>query len=143
MYYVDRGQIEQRFRYIDEWLLEAVGELQKKPAMPPSLERLAWERTLHLAAELVTDIGSLMIDGFIMRDASSYEDIVEVLREEGVFDDSLGAALHELVKLRKPLVQRYYALDASMLEVWKPRLVELLQAFRQSVKQYLQRELLK
>ena len=38
-----------------------------------------------------------MIDGFIMRDASSYEDIVEVLREEGVFDDSLGADLHELV----------------------------------------------
>ena len=38
---------------------------------------------------------------------SSYEDIVEVLREEGVFDDSLGADLHELVKLRKPLVSMH------------------------------------
>ncbi len=60
-----------------------------------------------------------MIDGFIMRDASSYEDIVQILQDEAVFDEETGSVLVELVKLRRPLVQHYYELDEALLDRWK------------------------
>ena len=35
-------------------------------------EKFAVERALHLAVECMIDIGSVMIDGFIMRDPGGY-----------------------------------------------------------------------
>jgi uncharacterized protein YutE (UPF0331/DUF86 family) len=142
MYFVDRDQIERRLAYIDSSLLKAIGELEQgRGTFPPFAARLGWERVLHLAIESITDIGSLMIDGFIMRDASSYEDIVVILQDEGVFDPSLGGKLYELVKLRRPLVQQYFELDEEQIAVWYPLIRDLLIGFKQSVEQYLQREL--
>ncbi|CAM4061029.1 DUF86 domain-containing protein [Paenibacillus alkaliterrae] len=105
------------------------------------LEGLAQERALHLAIETVTDVGSFLIDGFIMRDASSYEDIIEITGEEGVFPSDMLETLTELVKLRKPLVQDYFKWQRSDLHPLTVTLAAVMPAFKLAVEQYLEREL--
>jgi len=102
---------------------------------------LAQERALHLAIEIVTDIGSYLIDGFIMRDASSYEDIIEITSGEGVFPESIVPELLELVRLRKPLVQDYYSWKSSELHPLLKKLPALLVEFKVAVEQYIEKEL--
>ncbi len=140
MYYVNRQQIEQRLRFIP-LINRALERLQDRWDDTDDLHALALERAVHLSIESVTDIGSFMIDGFLMRDASSYEDIIEILRGENVFPDELAEPLIELVKLRKPLVQEYYALERSRLQPFLLRLPQVLARFAESVQAYLKREL--
>ncbi|MNN31596.1 hypothetical protein D3C81_1452910 [compost metagenome] len=104
------------------------------------LGRYAEERALHLAIEIVTDVGSYLIDGFIMRDASSYEDIVDILLDEKVIDATLHATLIELVRLRKPLVQDYFAWDRQEVIGLRERLPDVLQDFSAKVLKYLDQE---
>ncbi|MDU0329697.1 MULTISPECIES: DUF86 domain-containing protein [Paenibacillus] len=137
MYYVNREQIERRLDMLPE-LLQALREAAE--ANSSLLGRYAEERALHLALEIVTDVGSYLIDGFIMRDASSYEDIVDILLDETVIDAKLHATLIELVRLRKPLVQEYFAWDRQEVEGLRGRLPEALQDFSANVLKYLEQE---
>ena len=100
MYYVNREQIAQRLRSVPD-VAEAFRTLASE-WNGTLLQGLAQERALHLAIEIVTDVGSCLIDGFIMRDASSYEDIVEITGGEGVFPEALKETLLALVRLRRP-----------------------------------------
>ncbi|MDU4696708.1 MULTISPECIES: DUF86 domain-containing protein [Paenibacillus] len=137
MYYVNREQIERRLELVPE-VLEAFREsIQSASSL---LGRYAEERALHLAIEIVTDVGSYLIDGFIMRDASSYEDIVDILLDEKVVDSSLHATLIELVRLRKPLVQEYFAWDRQEVMGLRERLPGALQDFAANVRKYLDQE---
>ncbi|MNP49144.1 hypothetical protein D3C76_1433130 [compost metagenome] len=102
---------------------------------------MAQERALHLAIETVTDVGSYLIDGFIMRDASSYEDILGITHEEKVFNRSVYDSLIRLVQLRKPLVQNYYEWNRSSLHPLTKVLPSILNEFASSVRAYLDREL--
>lgn len=142
MYYINREQMNARFAFM-EGLIEASKEALRQEAEggTNSLNRFAEERLLHLAIENVTDIGSLMIDGFLMRDASSYEDIVEILLGEQVFSEDVGHPLIELVKLRKPLVQNYFELDRATLKPHLDRLPGLLEQFVRSAQSFTEKEL--
>mgnify|MGYP001289388648 FL=1 len=142
MYYVNREQIERRLALVPT-IAEACRLLVSRSDASESdlLLLLAQERALHLAIELVTDVGSLMIDGFLMRDASSYEDIVDILKDEGVFPAPLAGLLTELVRLRKPLVHHYTEWDRSALHPIVGRLPEALAQFTDCVRQYLRAEL--
>lgn len=139
MYYVNREQIAVRL----ETMPDIASALQVLAAnwQGSMMEGLAQERALHLAIETVTDVGSFLIDGFLMRDASSYEDIIEITGAEGVFPAQMLETLTELVKLRKPLVQDYYDWPRSELHPLTRTLSELLPAFKHSVERYLDREL--
>ena len=106
-----------------------------------ALQALAQERALHLAIEIVTDIGSYLIDGFLMRDASSYEDIIEITSGEGVFPVSIVPDLLELVRLRKSLVQDYYNWKSSELHPLLTKLPAVLTSFKIAVEQYVEKEL--
>src|SRR4051794_2574038 len=112
MYFVRNTEIEQRLQFILV-IIEAMENIQQvtersgRSGLSLTL-LLAQERTLHLAIETVTDIGSMIIDGFLMRDAGSYEDMVEILRQEAVFPQRLAPTLLQLISLRKPLVQEYW-----------------------------------
>lgn len=139
MYYVNVEQIAVRLQAIDE-ITKALQELSKQ-WQGSLLQGLAQERALHLAVETVTDVGSYIIDGFIMRDASSYEDIIDITGEEGLFPADMQPTLMELVKLRKPLVQQYYEWQRSELHPLTAELASLLPAFKEAVEQYLKREL--
>jgi uncharacterized protein YutE (UPF0331/DUF86 family) len=139
MYYVNREQIAVRLNSITE----VASALQSLAAnwQGTVLEGLAQERALHLAIETVTDVGSFLIDGFILRDASSYEDIIEITGEAGAFPADMQATLTELVKLRKPLVQDYYVWKRTELHPLTEVLSTLMPAFKDAVEDYLKREL--
>ncbi|MGO4349792.1 DUF86 domain-containing protein [Paenibacillus sp. MCAF9] len=139
MYYVNREQIAVRLNSITE-IASALESLAAN-WQGTVLEGLAQERALHLAIETVTDVGSFLIDGFILRDASSYEDIIDITGEAGAFPLEMQATLTELVKLRKPLVQDYYVWPRTELHPLTKTLTALLPAFKQSIDDYLEREL--
>jgi uncharacterized protein YutE (UPF0331/DUF86 family) len=141
MYYVDQQQIEQRLNFISS-VIEACEQLPAAWEDDHLLVRFAQERALHLAIETVTDIGSLMIDGFIMREASSYEDIIDILAQEQVFDGETAATLKELVKLRRPLVQDYVSFERSELNPLVRQLPGVLHKFTEDVRAFIQKELL-
>ena len=142
MYYVNVDQIERRLSFIavicevTEQLPQA-GEAHKHE----KLQQFAAERAVHLAAECVTDIGSYLIDGFVMRDAGSYEDIVDILLGENVFAADLYPFLQELVRQRKPLVQEYDQLDGMRIMKLAQRLPTELPRFAQAIRTYLETEL--
>lgn len=106
------------------------------------IEGLAQERALHLAAEIVTDVGHALIDGFIMRDASSYEDIIEIIAGEGVLTNEVAEPLRRLVLLRKTLVQEYERWQRSELHPLTAELPRVLMGFSDQVEAYLQKELI-
>ncbi|MDQ0111819.1 DUF86 domain-containing protein [Paenibacillus harenae] len=139
MYYVNREQIGVRLQAVDE-IAEALHDVASN-WQGTLLQGLAQERALHLAIETVTDVGSYLIDGFIMRDASSYEDIIEITGEEGVFPANMLGTLIELVKLRRPLVQEYFVWPRSELHPLSVRIADLLPEYKAAVEQYLEREL--
>jgi uncharacterized protein YutE (UPF0331/DUF86 family) len=139
MYYVNREQIEVRLQAIPD-IASALQSLASN-WQGTLLEGLAQERALHLAIETITDVGSYLIDGFILRDASSYEDIVEITGEAGAFPAAMQPLLIELVKLRKPIVQDYYSWPRTELHAMTRELPDQLREFGHSVEQYLEREL--
>ncbi|WP_274649838.1 DUF86 domain-containing protein [Paenibacillus humicola] len=139
MYYVNREQIDARLNAIPE-LAEALRGLAAE-WNGSLLQGLAQERALHLAVETVTDVGSCIIDGFIMRDASSYEDIVDIIAGEGVFPQELREPLASLVRLRRPLVQDYYKWPRSVLHALTGSVPDVLLRFKAAVEAYLAREL--
>lgn len=139
MYYVNQEQISARLAEIPQ-IAEALRELSGN-WKGTALEGLAQERCLHLAIEIVTDVGSCLIDGFIMRDASSYEDIIDITGAEGVFSAQLRDNLIELVKLRKPLVQEYYSWPRAELHQLSAQLSDWLEDYKSAVEHYLAQEL--
>lgn len=101
----------------------------------------AGQRLLQLAIESITDIGSLLIDGFIMRDPGSYQDIIEILMDERVVSGEYGDRLIGLVNLRNWITKEY-------LHIGKDRLFEELSCYTEDVgrfepciRAYLQKEL--
>ncbi|MFL0373381.1 HepT-like ribonuclease domain-containing protein [Paenibacillus amylolyticus] len=139
MYYVNREQIARRLAAVPE---VAEGLRGAAEAWDGSLMLgMVQERCLHLAIEIVTDVGSYLIDGFIMRDASSYDDIIQINYEEKVFDDSTYEILRQLVTLRKPLVQDYYSWERSELHPLSVELPSILEHFTTQVSAYVETEL--
>lgn len=139
MYYVNQEQIQLRLGTIPE-----IAEALKRTAEAwdgSVMLGMVQERALHLATEVVTDVGSYLIDGFIMRDASSYEDIMEINHEEKVFDDDIYRVLRELVGLRKPLVQEYYSWKRAEIHPLTPVLPDILDRFAVQVREYIRQEL--
>ena len=139
MYYVNREQIAVRLQALPE--IAAALQTLAEQWDGNILQGLAQERALHLAIETVTDVGSFLIDGFIMRDASSYEDIIEITSGEGVYPDHLKPFLINLVRLRKALVQDYYEWQHDDLHPLLVQLPEAIEQYREAVKHYLQQEL--
>src|SRR5690625_6839211 len=84
MYYINRARIDDRISFI-AYIKQAITRLQAQWIEGEPLLVLAEERVIHLAIEVVTDIGSDLIDGLMLREASSYVDIVKVLQGEDVF----------------------------------------------------------
>ncbi|WP_211749387.1 DUF86 domain-containing protein [Paenibacillus sp. Marseille-Q4541] len=139
MYYVNIDQINLRLAAIPE-ITAALREVSSKWDGSLVLG-MVQERALHLAIETVTDVGSYLIDGFILRDASSYEDIVEIVHEAGAFNEESYEIFMKLVSLRKPLVQDYYAWDRTSLHEMTKQLPAIFDHFDEQVRAYLELEL--
>jgi uncharacterized protein YutE (UPF0331/DUF86 family) len=90
--------------------------------------------------ELVTDVGHMLIDCFMMRDAGSYEDIIVILHEEQVFADTLLETLIDLVKLRTVLVKTSEHRLSLQPHFHLNRFIAAIPQFCQSVEQFVERE---
>lgn len=137
MYFVDRELIEKRLSYLEKLIKELNG------AQTPTnySSKMAIERICHMVIETIMDVGNQMIDGFIMRDAGSYEDILHIMIDEKVLLEEEGKAIASLIPWRKELLQQYTELDESALYDAFKLQIEPLQSFPGKIRSYLQTEL--
>ncbi|KMY55192.1 hypothetical protein AC623_15710 [Bacillus sp. FJAT-27231] len=137
MYFVDRGKIEEILKYMEAKL----SVFAKQPQWEAAIEQAALERIAHIVIESMLDVGNAMIDGFIMRDPGSYEDIVDILEDEQVIEKEAAASLKAVVALRKMLVQHYTAVDYKEVKRVFEENFSALEQFPAQVRAYLTNEL--
>ncbi len=138
MYFVDRNKIALNLNHMNE--LIAVLE-ENTDWLHSSVNKLALQRIGHNLMEAMMDVGNLMIDGFIMRDPGSYEDIIDILVDEKVITPEMDAPLKAVVGLRKMLVREFIQVnDEEVLNVLKENLSAIKQ-FPGFVQDYLTNEL--
>ena len=137
MYFVDREHIEATLQYLEKQL--ALFEMEKQ--WDSDIRKAALERLLQTAIESILDTGNAMIDGFIMRDPGSYDDIIDILVDEKVIESKNGDRLKKVISYRKMLVQQYIHVDHEQLIAVFVENLNALQQFAPSVRAYLTNEL--
>jgi uncharacterized protein YutE (UPF0331/DUF86 family) len=142
VYDINTNEIRARLQFIEPWSV-AFRQLQDGHAWnnveTGAVADFAQERLLQLAIELVTDVASYLIDGYIMRDAGSYEDIVEIMLDETVVDHALATKLFQLVQLRKSLQQQFLEFPRGRQHELMIGLEQVLRDFAASVEDFLAR----
>ncbi|MGG0656704.1 DUF86 domain-containing protein [Rummeliibacillus pycnus] len=129
MYFVDRKKISNNLEYMDS--LINMFE-QKDQWLIDDVHKLAVERIANVLIEAIIDVGNSMIDGFIMRDPGSYEDIIDILVDEKVITPEMDLPLKALIGLRRGLVR-------DILEVNDEELVQVLTANLDAIKEFAPR----
>ncbi len=138
MYFVDRKRIEVIASHLEE-LLAVYENKQQWESYPES--HLILERVTGSVIESILDIGNAMIDGFIMRDPGSYDDIIDILVDEKVVTADMEQGLKEIVGLRKQVVREYYAVDRDNVAKVFDANLSVIRAFPGQVRKYLVNEL--
>lgn len=91
--------------------------------------------------ESVFDVGNMMIDGFIMRDPGSYDDIIDILHDEKVITDEMAEQFKQVIPFRKTLVQYYTNIDhGEVYQAFKENL-SAFEQFPEKVRTYIANEL--
>lgn len=137
MYFVDREKIEATLRYLES--LITLFEENKEWRQP--IQKLALERISHIIIESIIDVGNSMIDGFIMRDPGSYEDIIDILEDEKVIKQEEAASLKHVIAFRKVLVQDYISVEHHLIIQALVKEMKAIKAFPTDVRSYLENEL--
>ncbi|MFC7394306.1 DUF86 domain-containing protein [Scopulibacillus cellulosilyticus] len=137
MYFIDRRKIEDTLTYMTEHMKL----FNEKTEWPSEVEKLALERLTYNLIEGFIDIGNHMIDGFIMRDPGSYEDIVDILVDEKVIPKDNEAGFKKIVQLRKVLVSQYLTIDHDKLYRTLKENQQVIIDFPKQVRDYLEQEL--
>ncbi len=137
MYFVDRELIEERLIYLEKQIQQFEGKKEWNTA----LEQAALERLTQMMIESILDVGNAMIDGFIMRDPGSYEDIIDILEDELVISTDMSRDLKVMVQYRKTLVQDYTRIDHEDVKNTFSRILPSIKFVTESVRQYLTNEL--
>jgi uncharacterized protein YutE (UPF0331/DUF86 family) len=137
VYFVDRQWMEEILVYMETQL----DLFKNQSAWTSRLEQLALERMAHTVIESVLDVANAMIDGFIMRDPGSYDDIIDILIDEKVVHEEMSEGFKAFVSLRKILVKDYIHIDHNeVLRIFHNQL-EILIQFPKMIRQYLLQEL--
>ena len=138
MYFVDRNKIALNLNHMNE-LITVLEE--NTDWLHSAVNKLALQRIGHNLMEAMMDVGNLMIDGFIMRDPGSYEDIIDILVDEKVITPDMDAPLKAVVGLRKMLVREFIQVDdEEVLNILTANLSAIKQ-FPGLVQDYLTNEL--
>lgn len=137
MYFVDREKIEATLVYLEK----LIHLFSQQKEWTTALEKAALERLNQMMIESVLDVGNAMIDGFIMRDPGSYDDIIDILVDEKVISAETGDHLKTLIQYRKNLVQEYISVDhVELYHQFSTHLNELV-TFAGNIREYLTNEL--
>lgn len=138
MYFVDRNKITITLDHLDEIL--SIFEKEQN-WLKDEISILALQRIGHNAMEAMMDVGNLIIDGFIMRDPGSYDDIIDILLDEKVITTDMEKPLKDVVGLRKMLVREFVQVNnKQVLEVLSGSL-EAMKQFSTVAKNYIENEL--
>jgi uncharacterized protein YutE (UPF0331/DUF86 family) len=137
MYFIDRDKMEDLLQFMEKQFKE----LEGFTSWQSTIEIRALERITHLIIESFLDVGNQLIDGFIMRDPGSYEDIVDILVDESVLETEEKEAYLHLVQLRKQLVQQYTDISADTLKKELQTNISTWATFPERVRVYLESEL--
>ncbi|MBK3496163.1 DUF86 domain-containing protein [Viridibacillus sp. YIM B01967] len=138
MYFVDRKKIIKNLEYMNS--LIATFESQND-WLSDDIRKLAVERIANTLIESIIDVGNSMIDGFIMRDPGSYEDIIDILVDEKVITLEMDQPLKELISLRRALVRDILEVNDEEIVTVLNNNLEALKAFAPKVDYYLVNEL--
>lgn len=138
MYFVDRKKINMTLTYMTS-LLEMLETSANSTV--DEFEKLALERIAQNIIESMIDVGNSMIDGFIMRDPGSYEDIIDILTDEKVISVEMDAPLKEVIELRKMLVRDFMKVDHGKVQTILQTNFQALRQFPLSIEHYLTHEL--
>lgn len=137
MYFVDRKLIEERLAYIEKCMTT----FSETDSWAAHKDQLALERLIHVVIESIIDVGTQMIDGFIMRDPGGYADIIRVLEDESVISTEEATPLVALMDERKKLVRDYSHLDHDGLYDIFKNSESAVTHFPGNVRQYIDDEL--
>lgn len=138
VYFVDRKKIVKNLEYMEELITTYE---QSNDWLEDRVHRLAVERIANILIEAIIDVGNSMIDGFIMRDPGSYEDIIDILVDESVITSEMDHPLKELIGLRRGLVRDILDVnDEEVVNVLTKNLAAIKE-FSPKVKDYLTNEL--
>ena len=138
MYFVDRNKINSTLTYMDS-LIRILDE--KQDWTSNKIDQLALERIALNIIESMIDVGNSMIDGFIMRDPGSYDDIIDILTDEKVISSEMDAPLKNVIQLRKILVRDFINTDHQTLADTLLNHLSYLKEFPKKVEYYLTNEL--
>lgn len=138
MYFVDRNKIIITLNHLEE-ILNLFKE--SNDWLNSEISKLALHRIGHNTIESLMDVGNLIIDGFIMRDPGSYEDIIDILLDEKVITIDMEQPLKEVVGLRKMLVREFVSVDNELLLKALNDNLESLAKYPDCVRDYLENEL--
>ena len=138
MYFVDREAIEDKLIYLEK---QTNLLISKEEWTGSVIEKLALERIFQTIIDAILDVGNAMIDGFIMRDPGSYEDIIDILLDEKVIDSKMEPNLKALLPYRKELVQAYTAIQHKQLQDVVYENLTTIQRFPSCVRKYIETEL--
>lgn len=138
MYFVNREKIGETLHHFDGLL--SLFEKEEN-WLKGDISKLALQRIGINLMESMMDVGNLMIDGFIMRDPGSYEDIVDILLDEKVITEDMEQPIKKVVGLKKMLLREYINVDNELLyDILKSGLPQL-KKFSSSILTYLENEL--
>ncbi|MFB9757105.1 DUF86 domain-containing protein [Ectobacillus funiculus] len=137
MYFVDRKKIEQTLQCLEQ----TMAVFSAKEEYVQQIDQYALERMAQLMIDCILDVGNAIIDGFIMRDPGSYEDIIDILVDEKVVQPKEGEGLKEVIRLRKMLVQDYISVQHEQVIAALQEQRAVIEAYPSHVRRYLEQEL--
>ncbi|GAA0464744.1 DUF86 domain-containing protein [Alkalibacillus silvisoli] len=136
MYFVDQEKIDQTLFYMDQML-----NTYENNSFNTHVEQLAIERIVHMTIESIIDVGNMMIDGFIMRDPGSYDDIIDILIDEKVIPEHDEDSYKSIIALRHMLVRNYSNVNHKELVEIMDQQINTLKNFSKHVFAYLEKEM--
>ncbi|MYL33740.1 DUF86 domain-containing protein [Pontibacillus yanchengensis] len=136
MYFVDRSKIESTLQYLEQLLAD-----YHKETIDTPMKRLGLERCVQMTIESIVDVGNMMIDGFIMRDPGSYDDIIDILIDESVLPEGQEQAYKSVISIRKQLVREYTDMDHEVLQNMMNEHITIFHDFSDHIRRYLHEEL--
>lgn len=130
MYFVDREELQHKLDYIEQLTHDFADS-----------EGYALERITHMLIEATVDVGNMIIDGFIMRDPGSYQDVMDIMEMEKVITQEELQAISATLPLRQWMVRDYTAIDHEALKRIFNEHLHAYQSFKPSVLSFIEREL--
>lgn len=130
MYFVDRDELEEKLVYIDKLSKEVENS-----------EGFALERVCHMLIEAVVDVGNMIIDGFVMRDPGSYQDVIDILEMEKVISSISKDEISKTLPTRQWFVRNYTDINHAEVKRIFMENINAYQKFKSDVDTFIANEL--